>query len=272
MPIADRGHRSTALITGASAGIGREFAREYARRGVDLVLVARREDRLRQLAAELSRDSGVVAHVLVADLSDPQAPAQLHRAVQELGIDIDILVNNAGYGVPGSFLGNPWRVHADFQQVMVNAVIELCHLFIPPMRERHRGTIINVASLAGHMPGTAGHTLYGPAKAWMIRYSESLAFELAPAGVTVCALCPGFTYSEFHDVNGMRAQVSKLPKFLWMDAARVVREGLAAVARGDSVHIPGGINRVLALMARLLPRKVVYALQNSHAKDFRRSD
>lgn len=268
----ERPTRPLVLVTGASAGIGASFARAYARQGCDLVLAARREDRLQALADELRTALGATCHVLRADFSQQGSAAGLMAEIKARGISIDILVNSAGYGVPGSYRGRPWQVHADFQQVMIETVAELCYLVIPDMRMRRRGTIINIASLAGIMPGTAGHTLYAPAKAWMIKFSECLSGELLPDGIRVCALCPGFTYTEFHDVNGMRPNVSRLPKLLWMTADAVVAEGLAAVARGQSVHVAGRINRLLALAARLLPGGLLRALVASRARDFRNVD
>lgn len=264
--------RPQVLITGASAGLGAAFARAYAQRGCDLILTARRAQRLHELAAELSARQGITCTVLPADLARPGAAAELFNAIAARGLSVEVLVNNAGYGVPGSYGGRPWQVHADFQQVMIETVAELCYLVIPDMRAHRRGNIINVASLAGLMPGSAGHTLYGPAKAWLIRFSECLHAELAPDGVTVCALCPGFTYTEFHDVNGMRPHVSRLPRVLWMTAGEVVAQGLRAVDRGLPVYIPGRINRLIALAARYLPRALVRAAVASRERDFRRVD
>lgn len=260
------------LVTGASAGLGAEFARAYARRGRDLILTARREDRLTRLARELADAHGTRSEILTVDLAKPGSAAALFDQIESRGLEIGVLVNNAGYGVPGSYRSRPWQVHADFQQVMIGACAELCHRVIPGMRDRGAGTILNVASLAGHMPGTAGHTLYGPAKAWMLRFSECLHEELRDDGIIVCALCPGFTYTEFHDVNGMRPHVSRLPRALWMSAERVVEEGLAAVERGVSSHVPGRLNRLIATAARLLPRRVVRAAVASRAHDFRNTD
>lgn len=264
--------RPLALVTGASAGLGAAFARAYAARGHDLVLTARRVERLEALAAELMARHAIRCHVLPGDLAQPGAAQALLDTIEARGLAVEVLVNNAGYGVPGSYRAQPWAVHAAFQQVMIETVAELCWRVLPAMRERRRGTIINVASLAGHMPGSAGHTLYGPAKAWMIRFSECLHAELAPDGITVCALCPGFTYTEFHDVNGMRPQVSRLPSILWMSAEDVVREGLAAVERGAAVYIPGRLNRLIAAAARFLPRRLVHAAVASRERDFRRVD
>ncbi len=264
--------RPWALITGASAGLGAEFARQFAARGFDLVLIARRRDRLDALAQTLRELYRASVIVEPADLADPAVPERLHASLCARGIVIDTLVNNAGYGVPGSFMNQSWRTHLDFQQVLVDAVIALCYRFLPAMRQRGRGTIINVASLAGLMPASAGHTLYGPSKAWLIKFSECLGHELTPHGIRVLALCPGFTYTEFHDVNGMRPQVSRLPRWLWMTAADVVREGLLALETRAAVYVPGRINRLLALGARLIPSRLAHALIARRAGDFRRVD
>lgn len=266
------GTRPCALVTGASAGLGAEFARQLAARGHDLLLVARRADRLQRLAGDLAAAHGVSVEPIAADLADPDAPARLAELVAIRAPRLEVLVNNAGYGLPGSFLGHPWQTHAAFQQVMINAIAELCHRLLPAMQAQRRGCIINVASLAGHVPGSAGHTLYAPSKAWLIKFTECLAAEARPHGVQVLALCPGFTYTEFHDVNGMRPLVSRLPRWLWMDAPDVVRRGLLAVARGDVVHIPGRVNQALALAARLLPGRLVRAAVATRERDFRRVD
>ncbi|RDZ28804.1 SDR family NAD(P)-dependent oxidoreductase [Lysobacter silvisoli] len=256
-----------ALITGASAGIGAALAREYARRGVPLVLTARREDRLQALAAQLRAQ--VPVEVIAADLADPAAPAHLHAETRRRGLAIGHLVNNAGYGVPGRYLADDWKVHADFLQVLVTAVAELSHRYLPEMEARRYGRILNVASLAGLVPPSAGHTLYGASKSFVIRFSQSLAAESRPRGVHVTALCPGFTYTEFHDVNGMRERISRLPKWLWLDADTVARLGVDAVERGDARYVTGSINRVLAGLAKYLPERVANALVASRASDFR---
>ncbi len=264
--------RPVALVTGASAGIGRAFAIELAARGHDLVLTARRRERLDELAADLQRTHGTRSHVVSMDLVDPTAPEALAASVAEAGFAIDVLINNAGYGVPGSLVSQPWPVHRDFVQVMMTAPVELCWRFLPGMRERRRGTIINVASLAGLTPGSAGHTLYGGSKAFLIRFSQSLAFENAAFGIRVSALCPGFTYSEFHDVTGTRPQVSQLPKWMWMSAADVVREGLDAAAQGRVVHVTGRPNRLIKALVEVLPDRAAEALMRRQSKRFRAAD
>jgi hypothetical protein len=259
--------RRTALVTGASAGIGQAFCRRLAAAGYDIVAVARRGERLATLAQELETAHGVRVTPLALDLGEDGAVTALLDAL--LDVDIDMLVNNAGYGVPGRYLSSPWQVHERFQRVMVELVAELSYALVGPMCARGRGTIINVASLAGFLPGSAGHTLYAASKAWLIRFSESLAFECEAQGVRVCALCPGFTYSEFHDVTGTRAQLAALPGWMWMSAERVVEEGLAAAAAGRLVYIPGRINRLIAALAAGLPTALVHAVSRRESRRFR---
>ncbi|WHZ20874.1 MAG: Oxidoreductase, short-chain dehydrogenase/reductase family [Rhodanobacteraceae bacterium] len=264
--------RKRALITGASAGIGAEFARQLAARGCDLVLTARREDRLHALADALRTKYGIDVQVIADDLGDPGAPARIADAATANGRTIDILVNNAGYGVPGRYDKVDWATHARFMQVLVTAPLQLCHLLLPAMRERGYGRIVNVASLAGLVPATPGNTLYGPAKAFLMRVSQALATENRAHGIHVCALCPGFTRSEFHDVSQARGLVSKLPGWMWSDAADVVRQGLDAVERGRVVCVPGRVNRGIKVLMDLLPDRVALALVARRAKHFRMRD
>lgn len=261
-----------ALVTGASAGIGAEFARQLAARGCDLVLTARRGERLRALASELRGTHRIDVEVIVDDLADRNAPARIATAATAHGRAIDILVNNAGYGVPGRYDRVDWDAHARFMQVMVDAPLRLCHWLLPGMRERGFGRIVNVASLAGLVPATPGNTLYAPAKAFLVRFSQALALENHGLGIHVCALCPGFTYSEFHDVSQARALVSKLPGWMWSDADEVVRAGLDAVERGRVLCVPGRINRMTKTLMDLLPDRLALGLVARRAKHFRLRD
>jgi short-subunit dehydrogenase len=260
--------RHRALVTGASAGIGAEFARQLAARGCDLVITARRGERLQALASELRGRHGVAVQVIADDLADPGAPARIIAATTSTG-PIDILVNNAGYGVPGRYDKVDWQTHARFMQVLVTAPLELCHLLLPAMRERGYGRIVNVASLAGLVPATPGNTLYAPAKAFLMRVSQALALENRAHGIHVCALCPGFTHSEFHDASQARGLVSKLPGWMWTDAGDVVRSGLDAVERGRVVCVPGRLNRAIKVLMDLLPGRLALALVGRRAKHFR---
>ncbi len=262
--------RRTALVTGASAGIGEALARVFAQHGFDLVLVARREERLQALGRDLTGAFGVDARVLVADLSDPAAPARIFEKCRAGERPVDVLINNAGYGLGGKFLDSSWEQHARFIQVMMGAVTELAWRFLPGMIDRGYGRILNVASLAGLVPGTAGHTLYAASKTYLIKFSESLALESRRHGVYVTALCPGFTHTEFHDVSGTRDLVSHLPGFMWMNADVVARDGYEAVMRGDIVRVPGRVNRTLAVLARVMPQRLVQSISKRQARKYRR--
>lgn len=261
--------RPLSLVTGASSGIGAAFARQLAALGHDLVLTARRADRLEALAAELREQHAAQAIVLPRDLADPATPRALCDELDRRSLQVDWLVNNAGYGVPGTFVANDWTTHADFLQVLLTAPTELAWRLLPGMRQRGHGRIINVASLAGHVPGPAGHTLYAASKAYLIKFSQSLALENRAAGVNVCALCPGFTWSEFHDITGTRDKMNRLPGFMWLSAEEVVRQGLAAVERGDAVYIPGRVNRTIKTLVHLLPDRLALWLSARESKRYR---
>lgn len=250
------GTGKTALVTGASSGIGKAFAEVLAQQGYALVLTARRTDRLEALAAELTKKYGIATHTLAADLAQRDASQQIANELSSRGLRIDFLVNNAGYGQPGSYLDVPWSDHERFMQVMVTAVLDLTYRLLPGMVERGWGRIINVASVAGMVPSPAGHTLYGASKAFLIRVSEALASENMPKGVNVTAVCPGFTWSEFHDVTGTRDRMNQMPGFLWLEADDVAREGYDAVMKGRSVVVNGRIYRFLVWLNGAMPRGI----------------
>jgi len=263
--------RRTALITGASSGIGEAFAEVFAAYGFDVVLVARRADRLQQVAETLMARHGVAAHVFVRDLAAPQSVDELCRELDARGLVIDALINNAGYGVPGTFLAPSWSQHAAQMQVMMSAPAELTYRLLPSMLARRYGRIVNVASLAALAPAPAGHTLYPAAKAFVVRFSEALSHEVRDAGVHVTAVCPGFTFSEFHDRTGTRERVSRLPRFLWMDAATVARQGYAAVMAGKTMYVNGRINLAIAVLSRSLPYGFVNGVSRRVSKLYRKT-
>ncbi len=234
----------TALITGASAGLGLEFARQLAARGYDLILVARRGDRLKAIAEELTREFDITANTCVADLNDTGAPDAIARLVDSNDWRVDFLVNNAGVAGPDLLQDRDWQAQQDFYQLMMLSVSHLCHLFIPAMRERGFGRVINIASVAGRLPAEGGCN-YGPSKAYLIALSEDLALTLNDSGVHVCALCPGYTHTDFHETAGLQATKAKLPGWMWYDAEVVVREGIAAVEKGKPVDLSGRLYRLL---------------------------
>jgi short-subunit dehydrogenase len=262
-------NRRRALVTGASAGIGEAFARELARRGHDLVLTARRADRLEALATELRDRHGIEAIVAPLDLARIDGVEAMVAALDAQGLAIDVLINNAGYGVTGYLEEQPWATHAAFIQVLMTAPTELAYRLIPGMKARGYGRIVNVASLAGHVPGSAGHTLYAASKAYLIKFSQSLALEGKASGVHTTAVCPGFTYSEFHDVTGSRDLVSKMPGFMWMDAPTVARQGMDAVEAGKAVYVNGRVNQAIKAMFKLLPDSLALKMIERQGKRYR---
>jgi len=260
-----------ALVTGASSGIGEAFAEVLAAEGFDIVITARREDRLRAVQSRLQQQYGSRVELIVEDLERPEAPARLCAELEARGLKIDVLVNNAGYGVPGSYLSSSWQVHARFLQIMVTAVAELTYRLLPGMIERRYGRIINVASLAGLVPSPAGHTLYAAAKAFLIKFSEALGHEVRQNGVLVTALCPGFTYSEFHDVTRTRAMMNRVPRWMWMSAADVARQGYGAVMAGEPVVVTGRVNSAIATLVRMLPQRLVVGVGRRIGRSYRKA-
>jgi uncharacterized protein len=263
--------RKLALVTGASAGIGAALARVYAAHGYDVALTARRGDRLDKLAEELQQRFGVETLTIVADLADAGAAAQILDHLVQHGRHVDALINNAGYGLSGSYAATTWDDQAAFLRVLLQAPSELAHRVLPGMIERKFGRILNVASLAGLVPGSAGHTLYGAVKSYLVKFSQSLHLENLDTGVHVTALCPGFTWSEFHDVTGTREQLNRsTPEWLWLGADEVAAIGYEAVEANRSVSVPGTPNKVIAAVSKLLPDAWALALMSSQGDRFRK--
>jgi short-subunit dehydrogenase len=229
------------------------FARRYAIDGYDLVLVARDVDRLEQLAAELRDEVGAQVEVLPADLADA---ADRAKVADRLAAGVQVLVNNAGFGTSGEFWSADFPLLQRQLDVNVTAVMQLTHAALPPMLAAHAGTVINVASVAGLLPGRG--STYSASKAWVVAFSEGLANGLEDSGVGVHALCPGFVHTEFHARAGI--EMSGTPGFLWLEVEDVVRETMADVARGKVVIIPGLQYKVLTTGGRVVPRNLVRAL------------
>ena len=246
---------ATALVTGASSGLGAEFARQLAARGADVVLVARDEGALERVAAELTASFGVRAEVLVADLLDPAQRSAVEARLADRERPVDVLVNNAGYGLPLAFEANDIEDEARHLAVHVEAPMRLMHAALPVMLARGSGRIINVASVAGLMP----RSTYGAVKGWLVSFSRWANVRYADRGVTVTAVCPGFVHTNFHERLGMPPGEEGVPAWMWLDKELVVREGLAAAARGKAVSIPSWRYRALVALSRLLPDRVVIA-------------
>ncbi len=243
------GLQRRALITGASAGLGVEFAEQLAARKVDLLLVARRKEKLEAVAADLRARHGVDVAIFPADLADRDAPRRIFEFSQDSNLDIDWLVNNAGSAGPNLLEEPEWAPQAAFLELMMLSVTQMCHWFVPPMKARNFGRVVNVASFAGRIARPAG-AHYGPSKAYLIALSEELALMLKGTNVHVTALCPGFTHTDFHTSAGLDEMKSHLPGFIWYDATTVVREGLEAVEKGRPILVSGRIYRWLDPLAQ----------------------
>ena len=253
----------TALVTGATSGIGHAFCRELAEQGYDLVIVARHRARLENVSDELRARYAVDVEILAADLSQR---AQLQRVADRLADrdrPINMLVNNAGFGMSRSFLKGELADEEAMLDVLCRAVLVLSHAGALSMKERGRGHVINVSSVAGFVPtGT-----YGAAKAWVTAFTESLAQELSGSGVSATALCPGFTHTDFHERADV--DVSRLPRVLWLEADSLVRDCLEDVKAGKVISVPGLQYKVIAGVAQLMPHSLLRAI-SSRADSLRR--
>ncbi len=248
----------TALVTGATAGLGAEFARQLAERGQDLVLVARDTARLEQAAQELRATYAVSVEVLTADLADREQVRRVAERLSSPDRPIEVLVNNAGFARGSSFLADVAEEERAVD-VMLRAVLVLSHAAATAMRARGHGRIVNVASVAAFVAMGS----YSATKSWVVVFSEALSRELAGTGVTVTAVCPGFVHTEFHQRGGLN--MSRLPEWGWLPAERVVREGLAAADRGTVVVVPSRRYAALVLLMRYAPRSLVRGVSSALA-------
>jgi uncharacterized protein len=242
---------SSCLITGASSGIGAEFARQLAALGYGVFLVARREERLRALAAEIERDHGVRVEVQACDLGDPTATAALPARIAERNLNVEVLVNNAGFTTVGDVHQNPDR-QLGMVRVNCEALVELTTAFLPAMVERGRGAVINVASTASFQP-IPTQAVYAATKAFVRSFSEAVWAELKGTGVTVTALCPGPVATEFVEAGGFKKGQDELPSFMFASAESVARAGIDGARSGKRVVVPGMGNRVTASFGRFAP-------------------
>jgi short-subunit dehydrogenase len=248
--------RPTALITGPTAGIGHSFARQLAESGHDLVLVARDTDRLEEVATDLRTSYAAEVEVLTADLTDRAELAVVEKRLAEPARPIELLVNNAGFGLKGRFLDNTADAEEAMLDVLVTAVLRLSHAALGPMAERGSGGVINVSSVAAFLPRGS----YSAAKAWVNSFSEWAAHEYRPRGVTVMALCPGFTKTEFHE--RMDVDRGSAPDFMWLDPDRLVATALRDFERGKVFSIPSAQYKAVTTVARVIPTGLLQRFQS----------
>ena len=242
----------TALITGASAGLGAEFARQLARRRADLILVARSAENLESLASELRSAHGVAVEVVPADLTDEADLDRVASLLTDADAPVDLLVNNAGFGLSLRFADNDLADEVRHLRLHVEAPMRLSHAALQGMRGRG-GRIINVASVAAFIP----RSTYSACKAWLVGFSRWANTEYARDGVSVTALCPGFTHTSFHERMGLPSGQEGVPDFMWLDARAVVRQGLRDAALGRSVSVPSWRYKAIVALTRVLPSSLL---------------
>jgi short-subunit dehydrogenase len=242
---------ATALITGASAGIGLAFAKRFAAEGLDLVLVSRNQESLDQVAARLRSAHPVSVDVMPADLSVRTDVDRIGARLADSSRPIEILVNNAGFGINDEFIGGDLEAEQQLLDVLVTAPMRLSHAALPGMVERNSGAVINVSSIAGWMVNGT----YSAAKAWLTTFTESLSRDLAGTGVQAVAVCPGLTHTEFHERADMR--VDHAPEWLWLDADEVVERALRDAGRGKPISVAGRQYRAISLFTRYAPRPLI---------------
>ncbi|WLQ15602.1 SDR family oxidoreductase [Hahella aquimaris] len=252
-------NRKTVLITGASSGIGESFAKVFAEKGFDTLLIARRKERLEKLAQELTAAHGNVNLTLALDLNETDAIQKVASFLKKRRLHVDALVNNAGYALPKPFMVGSWDEHKAMINLLITVPTALCHLVAEGMKEHGQGWIINVSSIAAFAPEFPG-SLYNAAKSYVLHMTEALDLELRPFNINCMSLCPGLTSSEFHETMGVKEFLSYIPKWRWMESDIVAKEGYEGVMRGEHLLINGKVNRALVNAFKFMPNKIKYLM------------
>lgn len=252
--------KTYALITGASSGIGLQIANNLASKGYNLILTARREDRLLTIANEIAEKFDVKVDYISCDLSDIDTPKQIFKFCLSRGYEVEILINNAGYGIASPFHETPMEVEEDFIRVLGTSVIALSKIFLPSMIERQSGKIMIVSSVASFSPPSSIQALYGPIKTFMNRFSDAININYNHLGITSTALCPGFTVTEFHAASGVQNEMDRVPSFMKFSAERVAKEGVDAMFAGKPIYVPTMTYKTLVFMLKYLPASILSLL------------
>ncbi len=243
----------TALVTGASSGIGKEIAELYASKGCNLVITARREEFLQKIKVELEERYSVVVNTIIEDLSDINSAERIYNYCISNDLSVDILVNNAGYGLLNTFDKISLKQHVDFVNVLSTSVVTLTHSFLSGMLDREFGRIINISSISGlTSPANASGGMYSGVKSMIIKFSEGIHKEYSHKNVFCCAVCPGFTHTEFHE--NMKEFKNSIPSFMWMTSKEVAKEAYEASMQGKELYVNGFFNRFLLFVMRILPK------------------
>lgn len=248
--------KKTALITGASSGIGYEIAKCLVREGFNLVLTARNKSKLEAAAKTLSNTKNVFVDIVVADLHDPSAPQALYDYCQLKGYEISLLVNNAGYAIPSSFDKTPMEEEERFIRVLAIAVIALTKLFVRDMLVAGKGKIMMISSVAAFAPPSTIQTLYGPVKTFINRFSEGLNVNYNNRGITSTAVCPGYTVTNFHKVSGVQDEMDRVPAFMKKTASSVAEEAVSATLKGKKVCVPSKTFKLIVLLLKVVPHSL----------------
>tara|TARA_B100001105_G_scaffold127820_1_gene102464 strand:+ start:3616 stop:4413 length:798 start_codon:yes stop_codon:yes gene_type:complete len=242
-----------ALVTGASSGIGKEIAELYASKGCNLVITARREEFLQKIKVELEERYSVVVNTIIEDLSDINSAERIYNYCISNDLSVDILVNNAGYGLLNTFDKISLKQHVDFVNVLSTSVVTLTHSFLSGMLDREFGRIINISSISGlTSPANASGGMYSGVKSMVIKFSEGIHKEYSHKNVYCCAVCPGFTHTEFHE--NMKEFKNSIPSFMWMTSKEVAKEAYEASMQGKELYVNGFFNRFLLFVMRILPK------------------